>query len=215
MSLRLSAFMILLAVAGARAENSPVTISENNSDYVLSNGNLTATITKRSGDLVSLKYKGIETIASTGRGYWSHNAAGSNTITTITIDPKSNNGQRAEVSIKGISGGKSMGSGGEEKEAGGSTFAFARHCYRQTLLADQVRDLPRLHDGPAGAVNHEADNAITCWHGLKKGGEPGSVARNDRSLCNDQDGRSFELQSLILERLSGAPRANDSSAQRK
>jgi rhamnogalacturonan endolyase len=44
-------------------------------------------------------------------GFWSHDTDGPNTIDKITIDPKSNGGERAEVSIKGISGGKPMGAG--------------------------------------------------------------------------------------------------------
>ena len=44
-------------------------------------------------------------------GFWSHDTEGPNTVRKITIDPKSNGGERAEVSIKGISDGKPMGAG--------------------------------------------------------------------------------------------------------
>ena len=44
-------------------------------------------------------------------GFWSHDTEGPHTVAKVTIDPKSNNGERAEVSIKGISDGKPMGAG--------------------------------------------------------------------------------------------------------
>lgn len=48
-------------------------------------------------------------------GFWSHDAMGPKgttpAVATISIDPKKNKGRRAEVSIKGISGGRKMGTG--------------------------------------------------------------------------------------------------------
>lgn len=48
-------------------------------------------------------------------GFWSHDAMGprgsGDAIATITIDPASNRGMRAEVSVKGISEGRKMGTG--------------------------------------------------------------------------------------------------------
>lgn len=48
-------------------------------------------------------------------GFWSHDAMGPKdtqaAVPSITIDPKSNNGERVEVSIKGISNGRKMGTG--------------------------------------------------------------------------------------------------------
>ena len=45
-------------------------------------------------------------------GFWSHDTDGPHTRSTkVTIDPKSNGGERAEVSVKGISDGKPMGAG--------------------------------------------------------------------------------------------------------
>jgi rhamnogalacturonan endolyase len=106
---------------GAQPTSLPVSITEDASNYTLSNGIITAKITKRAGDLASLVYKGIETLdTASGRatGYWSHSAASPNTTSSITIDPKSNGGERGEVSIKGASGGQPMGAG-----PGGSTVA--------------------------------------------------------------------------------------------
>jgi len=77
-------------------------------------GIITARVAKRSGDLLSLEYKNLEMLdARSGRqaAYWSHNAARGKPITRITINPKTNGGERGEVSIKGISGGSPLGSG--------------------------------------------------------------------------------------------------------
>jgi rhamnogalacturonan endolyase len=90
-----------------------VTISEDESSFVLSNGILTARVAKRNGDLQSLTYKGIETLTDRSGhagGYWSHDASGGiEHQAKISIDPKTNGGDRGEVSVKAISGGRRMG----------------------------------------------------------------------------------------------------------
>ncbi|HXS94996.1 MAG TPA: polysaccharide lyase family protein [Candidatus Limnocylindrales bacterium] len=120
---------------GARS----VSITDDGSAYTLANGIITARVDKKSGDLLSMRFKGTEMLAtiygSNGLpdttvdkpganlrggghrytdhqyGFWSHDTDGPHTLTKITIDPKSNNGERGEVSIKGISDGKPMGAG--------------------------------------------------------------------------------------------------------
>jgi rhamnogalacturonan endolyase len=113
--------LTLLLPAMLRAAPQPaVTVSENENSYTLDNGIVTARVAKRSGDLTSLKYKNLEMLDSGNHqsAYWSHNAARGQQETRITIDPKTNGGERGEVSIKGISGGNQMGSG-----PGGSVIA--------------------------------------------------------------------------------------------
>jgi rhamnogalacturonan endolyase len=99
-----------------------VTVAEDPTTFTLDNGIVTAQISKHSGDLLSLKYKNLELFDNLDPhqpAYWSHNTAqGLPIIPRVTIDPKSNGGERAEVSIKGISGGRRMGTG-----PGGSVFA--------------------------------------------------------------------------------------------
>src|SRR5467141_4700135 len=101
---------------------SPATVVEDQSSYTLANGIVTALISKASGDLISLKYKGLELLAA-GSGhayaYWSH-APGKNArvVDSITIDPSTNHGERAEVSIKGFYQGSPLGQG-----PGGSVVA--------------------------------------------------------------------------------------------
>ena len=56
----------------------------------------------------SMIYHGMQMMAASG-GTWEHNPQGAPTVTNrITIDPAANGGARAEVSIKGLSGGTFM-----------------------------------------------------------------------------------------------------------
>jgi rhamnogalacturonan endolyase len=93
----------------------PVTIQEDQSSYTLANGILTARISKQSGDLTSLVYKDMELLTNKSGhagAYWSHDTSGGvQTIAKVSIDPQSNGQDRAEVSVKGISGGRKMGHG--------------------------------------------------------------------------------------------------------
>ena len=55
------------------------------------------------------------TIKGKAHGYWSHDAMGvpgsEPAVPSVTIDPRKNGGKRGEVSVKGISGGRKMGTG--------------------------------------------------------------------------------------------------------
>jgi rhamnogalacturonan endolyase len=98
--------------------NAPVTLTDNGESWTLDNGIVTATISKkaadapattlgpglnmrrRAGDMTSLVYHGVE-ILNAHAEYWEQTPIG--TVTArVTIDPATNGGQRAEVSIKGI-----------------------------------------------------------------------------------------------------------------
>ena len=97
-----------------RGAESPVTVSENENTFTLANGIVTAQISKHSGDLISLEYKHLEMLDSHTRqpAYWSHDTARSGqVIAGITIDPKTNGGERGEVSVKGIANGAPIGRG--------------------------------------------------------------------------------------------------------
>jgi rhamnogalacturonan endolyase len=125
--------------AQTKAAGANVSVTEDASAYTLANGIVTARIDKNSGDLVAMRYKGVDMLATIygadglpdtkidkpginqrggghrytdhQYGFWSHDTDGPHTIRKITIDPASNGGERAEVSIKGISDGKPMGPG--------------------------------------------------------------------------------------------------------
>jgi hypothetical protein len=110
--------MVALSSAGAAAETKikpRVALAESDPFFTLTNQQVSARISKRSGDLVSLKYQGLELLEG-GSGhpyaYWSHTPGrGSKITASPTIDPSVNCGDRAEVSIKGVSGGARQGNG--------------------------------------------------------------------------------------------------------
>ena len=95
--------------------NTAVVITEDSTSFSLSNGKITGRVSKRSGDLVSLLFNGVEILTDKSGhpgGYWSHDASGGKaTLARITIDPQTNGGWRGEVSVKGVSGGIRMGHG--------------------------------------------------------------------------------------------------------
>jgi rhamnogalacturonan endolyase len=105
---------VLISTALAQT-SAPVTVTDSGTEFVLANGVVTARVLKRNGDLASLKCRDAETLNDKSGhpgAYWSHDTTGgTELLTRITIDPTTNNGARAEVSVKGISGGKKMGHG--------------------------------------------------------------------------------------------------------
>jgi len=109
------ALVMLPMLSFASAQPAVVSVSENSNSFTLSNGIVTAQILKSNGDIRSLQYKGIEILTDKSGhagGYWSHDTTGGKSIVTkVTIDPAGNKGERAEVSVKGISGGIKMGHG--------------------------------------------------------------------------------------------------------
>ena len=100
------------ALRAQSARDAAVTVKDEGSAYVVSNAYVTATISKVTGDMVSLKYKGLETmgyVSGHHAGYWEQNPSGAARLAaSITIDPSTNGGERAEVSIKGWSDGESL-----------------------------------------------------------------------------------------------------------
>lgn len=132
-----------MGISVAQAQNAPVTIKEDAKTWTMDNGIVTAIVAKESGDLVSMKYKNLEMLATVlteagtpdldrdppgeskaglnrgmtdhQYGFWSHDAMGVRgtqaAVPSITIDPRTNGGERAEVGVKGISNGRAMGTG--------------------------------------------------------------------------------------------------------
>ncbi len=89
-----------------------VSVTDNGRSWTLNNGIVKAVIDKRNGAMDSLVYKGIDTMGhEQGQsGYWEQDpsaAAASGGLTdSVTIDPAKNDGERAEVSVKGVTGGR-------------------------------------------------------------------------------------------------------------
>jgi rhamnogalacturonan endolyase len=138
-SLRLSSFLALAVVlaSGAAAQpaahvlpkvekvtvNAPVTLTDNGDSWTLDNGIVKMTLAKRDGNLSSIVYHGVEILTHGNYSYWEQRPSG--TITSsVTIDPASNGGERAEVAVKGVynpnpsasGGGRGGGRGGMDLE---------------------------------------------------------------------------------------------------
>jgi len=88
------------AVVAKPEVTAPVTVTDNGNNWTLNNGIVKATISKRDGRMTALVFHGVNTMA--GGGYWESSPAGASD--SVTIDPATNGGARAEVSIKGAPG---------------------------------------------------------------------------------------------------------------
>jgi rhamnogalacturonan endolyase len=114
---KMTAFVLGVSLSlTATAQAGDVKVTEDRETYTLSNGIVTAVVSKRTSDLISMTYKGFETLSHDSGGhsafYWSHDVSGGKDIvSTVTVDPSKTAGDRAEVSVKGISGGIKMGHG--------------------------------------------------------------------------------------------------------
>jgi rhamnogalacturonan endolyase len=108
-----SALVLVSGVALASpAADPPVSMTQDDAAFTLSNGYLTAKVDKATGNLVSLKYHGLETMGFASgihAGYWEQNPArAARHAATVSVDPAGNGGERAEVSVKGVSDGKAL-----------------------------------------------------------------------------------------------------------
>jgi len=88
-------------VVAKSSVNAPVTLADTGDAWTMDNGIVKATVLKHSGKIISLSYNGRELL---GRSEgWEQYPAG--TVTqSVTIDPASNGGERAEVDVKGVDG---------------------------------------------------------------------------------------------------------------
>lgn len=104
----LMSVVLLAASTSLRANqtDAPVTLRESDRTYFLDNGILSVRIDKPTGEIFSLKYRGLELLAQTSSGgalggYWSsvgRARGGSRKFTTVRIDPQTNGGSRVEIS---------------------------------------------------------------------------------------------------------------------
>ncbi len=94
----------VFCAAQAASADPAVTLTDNGQSWTLDNGIVKATITKNSGSLMSLTYHSFDTGS---HGAWEHTPAGAPHLTnSVSIDPATNGGERAEISIKGVGDGK-------------------------------------------------------------------------------------------------------------
>jgi rhamnogalacturonan endolyase len=100
-----------LAIVSFAAEPA-ATVTQTDKSFTLANGYLTAQVDSVTGDLTSLQIRGIELMGyASGHhaGHWEQSPARAARLEAkIAIDPKSNGGERAEVSIKGYADGKPL-----------------------------------------------------------------------------------------------------------
>jgi len=89
--------------------NAPVTLTDNGDNWTLDNGIVKLAFAKRDGSISALVYHGVS-IITRGRE-WEQTPSGAVT-STVTIDPATNGGERAEVSVKGVNSGGTGGRGG-------------------------------------------------------------------------------------------------------
>jgi rhamnogalacturonan endolyase len=101
--------------------NDPVTLTDNGDSWVLDNGIVKATILKKNGNMSTVYYHSID-IPNARSEYWEQTPAG--TVTAkVTIDPATNGGERAEVSVKGVNPGTPGVRGGGASVAAGTNAA--------------------------------------------------------------------------------------------
>jgi rhamnogalacturonan endolyase len=112
-----SAFTFAIPSAFGAASAAPVTVTDDGPTYTLANGYLTVKVDKVTGDLVSVKTPKTVTpnvelmgfVSGHHAGYWEQSPAlATRREDKVTIDPKDNQGERGEVSVKGWSDGKSI-----------------------------------------------------------------------------------------------------------
>jgi rhamnogalacturonan endolyase len=147
------------------AANAPVTITDSGATWTLDNGIVKIAITKNSGRLSSLIYKGTEQLSRNSEGWEQYPTAAatvSGLTDSVTIDPTANGGERAEISVKGITGGQVLlgnGVGGGtycdmevrytlgRGESGFYTYQILTHpaSYRATTPGGEARFINQLN----------------------------------------------------------------------
>lgn len=139
----LPVWLILSSLTSGAQGNAaaPVTVTDDGPTYTMSNGYLTVKIDKRTADLISVKTPKSSTpnielmgfVSGHHAGYWEQSPAlAARRVASITIDPASVSGARAEVSVKGYSDGKSI-LGANPTAAGQSGGLIADLEIRYTL----------------------------------------------------------------------------------
>jgi rhamnogalacturonan endolyase len=83
--------------------NVPVTLTDSGDSWTMDNGIVKMTVLKRNGNISSLIYHGVQILPNRSE-FWETTPSGTITA-TVTIDPSTNGGERAEVSVKGVNPG--------------------------------------------------------------------------------------------------------------
>lgn len=119
-----------------------VSLNQNGKSFVISNGDLSTTIEKRSGRVTSVVLGGQELLGG-GAGYWSMSASsaksrvggfGISRDQFVSIDPRSNGGGRAEVVCR------FHGTGADGSYPGGAEIRYSIGRESTTLHATAIMD---------------------------------------------------------------------------
>ncbi len=99
-------------VVARNTVTAPVTVTDTGTTWILDNGIVRATVRKNSGQM-SMIFLGTPATGNAtlrGSGNWEEDPSAAATVggltQTVTIDPAKNDGERAEVAVKGVTGGK-------------------------------------------------------------------------------------------------------------
>jgi rhamnogalacturonan endolyase len=150
--------------------NTPVTLTDNGDSWTMDNGIVKMSLLKRSGNLTSLVYHGVEVLT---RGqYWEQVPSGIVTA-RVTIDPATNGGERAEVSVKGVYNGNNTpppfeggapaapGAGGRGARGGGAPGALGAAAVPGAPGAAR----PVAAGAPRGSVGLDIETRFTLERG--------------------------------------------------
>jgi rhamnogalacturonan endolyase len=179
------AFPVALAAASLpvvekSTVNSPVTLADDGTAWTMDNGIIKASVLKRNGKLVSLIYKGMETL---GRSESWEQLPGGMVTQAVTIDPAKNGGQRAEIAVKGVDGRMDIEVRYTLERTLSGIYTYAIYSHAATypnagegesrfinqlrpsfdwLSVDQDRNMPMCsnHDLAAGVVVHAKEQRI-------------------------------------------------------
>ena len=103
--------------------NSPVTLTDNGDSWTMDNGIVKATIVKKNGTIVLAASCITDINIIPGHSeFWEQTPAGT-VSARVTIDPSTNGGERAEVSVKGVNPAAAGARGGGAVTEAGSNAA--------------------------------------------------------------------------------------------
>jgi rhamnogalacturonan endolyase len=143
------------------ANNVPVTVAQDERFFTLDNGVVKAVVNKRTGQLQNLYYKGADLAGHDqgSTGGWEVEPSAAERIggltQSLTIDPQKNNGERAEISIKGVSRGQVGFTPGSPGGAGGGTTNMDQEIRYTMARGESGVHVYSIYTHPAayGALN--------------------------------------------------------------
>jgi rhamnogalacturonan endolyase len=143
------------------AGNAGVTVAQDARFFTLDNGIVKAVINRRTGQLQNLFYKGTDLIGHDqgSTGGWEIDPSAAESVgglsQSLTIDPEKNKGERAEISIKGVTGGRVGLTPGSPGGSSGGTVNLdqeIRYCMARGESGVHAYSI-YMHPAAYGALN--------------------------------------------------------------